>query len=238
MPGPGTDLATLPAAYPVAPLPPANAPQLIELASPEATARRLTDHLRRALVDVWADLAALYQMQAWTLLGYPDWDAYVVAEFDTAHWRLPRAERPAVVTMLRAAGLTVREIAAATGSSKSAIGRDISPAVPNGTEPDGGTGDQDAALDGQDDPAVDPATDKPPTPASQVKNSASPRRPAGHVVMKDLSAEWDKLADRMLSFATDDTRWKPELLTFIPAESLAKLERAIGVMWAAGPGRE
>lgn len=45
-------------------------------------ARKLTKQIRQATDQLWALLLEAHQMEAWRLLGYRTWDAYVRAEFD------------------------------------------------------------------------------------------------------------------------------------------------------------
>jgi len=94
-------------------------------------ARALTDTLRQTVDVAWDLVTKLYETQAWAVLGYGSWDAYCEAELGTVRLRLPRDKRGAVVTALRAAGLSQRSIGAATGLSKGTIGRELA-AAPNG----------------------------------------------------------------------------------------------------------
>jgi transposase-like protein len=98
----------------------------------EALARRLTDDIKAAVADVWLRISEAYQGRAWLALGYDSWDAYCAAEFAGGRLQLPREERREIVASLRESGLSVRAIASATGSSKSAVSRAL-PTVPNGT---------------------------------------------------------------------------------------------------------
>lgn len=100
-----------------------------------ADARKITEEIKTALEMAWDLVVEACTRRAWAALGYPSWDAYCSREFHTERLRLPRSERAEVVAAFAAAGMSVREIAAATGASKSAVGRDLSGAVPNGTPP-------------------------------------------------------------------------------------------------------
>jgi len=97
-----------------------------------AEARRLTDDIKGFVTFTWDLVQEAYVGRAWVALGYSSWDDYCELEFGTSRLRLPREERSEVVASLHEAGLSVRAIAAATGSSKSTVARELSP-VPNGT---------------------------------------------------------------------------------------------------------
>lgn len=92
--------------------------------SPEA-ARRLTDQIKTAVEAVWELVIQAYQARAWAALGYSTWDDYCTREFGSCRLRLPREERQEVVTSLRAAGLSSRAIAAATGNAQNTVLADL-----------------------------------------------------------------------------------------------------------------
>ena len=56
---------------------------------------------------------------AWLALGYGTWPEYCAEEFGTDRIKIPTTERPAVVSLMADAGMSLREISAATGLSKS-----------------------------------------------------------------------------------------------------------------------
>jgi hypothetical protein len=95
-------------------------------------ARRLTDDIKGFVTFTWDLVQEAYAGRAWAVLGYSSWDDYCEEEFGASRLRLPREERSEVVASLHEAGLSVRAIAVATGSSKSTVARELSP-VPNGT---------------------------------------------------------------------------------------------------------
>lgn len=64
-------------------------------------------------------------------LGFDTWTEYVVDRAE-GRWRLIGSERREMAQLLSGHGVTTRDIARITGSSKSTIARDITP-VPNGT---------------------------------------------------------------------------------------------------------
>jgi hypothetical protein len=89
--------------------------------SPELTeqeARQLIDRIKTGLETLVEDIAQAHSTRAWLAVGYQSWEELCAKEFDSDHLRITREERPAVVEFLRAAGMTYREIAAATGMSK------------------------------------------------------------------------------------------------------------------------
>jgi protein gp37 len=90
------------------------------------TARRLTDRIKVAVEGTWLLIEEAYLTRAWTALGYGSWDDYCGREFGTSRLRLPREDRPQVVTSLRQAGLSLRAIAAATQQSPRQVQRDLS----------------------------------------------------------------------------------------------------------------
>lgn len=101
----------------------------------EAQARALTSTIQADLGSLAANLAAAYKGRAWEALGYASWSDYTAAEFTLDRWALPPgADRETVVHTLRDAGMSLREIEAATSLSKSTVGRMLTPpAVPDGT---------------------------------------------------------------------------------------------------------
>ena len=88
-------------------------------------ARNRAGMIRNYLQGLWPLIAKAYREQDWLALGYDSWDDYVAGEFDTARWKVHKAERAPVVTMLRSAGMSTRAIAAATGESQSTVQRAV-----------------------------------------------------------------------------------------------------------------
>jgi len=108
----------------------ANGDVVADLTADEA--RVLTDEIKTGIETTWELVKRAYIRRAWIALGYGSWDSYCSAEFGSGRLRLPREERQEAVASLREAGLSVRAIASATGTSKSAVSRDLA-GVPNGT---------------------------------------------------------------------------------------------------------
>ena len=107
----------------------------------EADARTLTAEIRGALVVAWDKIVIAYNGRVWNALGYDSWDDYCETEFDGSRIRLPREERRELVSSLRESGLSVRAIAAATGTNRETIRQDaaagdkkLSPAKPQLSE--------------------------------------------------------------------------------------------------------
>lgn len=98
-------------------------------------ARELTDKIRRTLEFTWDMVASAYKGQAWAALGYSSWDEYCTREFGSQHISIPREERQEIVGSLREAGMSIRAIAVATGTSKDTVARSLSsiPTVSNET---------------------------------------------------------------------------------------------------------
>lgn len=96
-------------------------------------AHAITAAIRTGIANLWELIKAAYRGHVWSVLGYDSWDEYCDGEFGTSRLRLPREERNEVVCSLRDAGMSLREIASATGLGKSTIGRELKLPVPNGT---------------------------------------------------------------------------------------------------------
>jgi hypothetical protein len=90
-------------------------------------------------------IAAAYSGRVWIALDYSSWDAYCTAELDTDRVRIPRGERGDVIAHLRSAGMSVRAIAAATGTSVGTVARSVGSPVPSGT-PAAANGDRDVPM--------------------------------------------------------------------------------------------
>jgi hypothetical protein len=96
--------------------------------------------IRSSIEQAWqhygegcAYLITAHEGRAWEALGLKDWAAFVRHTLDVEHLKIPKAERQAIVTVLSEGGLSVREIAAATGLGRSTVQRELSAPVPNGT---------------------------------------------------------------------------------------------------------
>jgi hypothetical protein len=113
-----------------------------EMPLDEAGARRLTDEIRERLDWLQEDAEALVrlieqadQREAWKLLGYSSWPAYVAAEFTNARRDLDPETRVDLVAKLAGLGMSTRAIAPVVGVGKSTVARDLA-GVPDGTRPD------------------------------------------------------------------------------------------------------
>jgi len=89
----------------------------------EAEARKLTDKINHDMMTLWADVGQAWERQAWKALGYADWSSYVNGEFDLTHLKVPKADLPSAVTMLREIGMSQRAIATATNVSQPTVQR-------------------------------------------------------------------------------------------------------------------
>jgi hypothetical protein len=107
---------------------------------PPEEAIELVQTIRTSFEAAWqhysdgcAALVEAFQRRAWEPLGLPNWDAFVRHTLDVDHVKIPKAERQAIVEALSDGGLSVRQIAAATGLGRSTVQRALGPAVPFGT---------------------------------------------------------------------------------------------------------
>lgn len=89
-------------------------------------ARALTDQIKDQLETVWELVKRAYLSGAWYVLGYESWDAYCAAEFTGQQLRIPREQRREIVASLSEAGMSTRQIAAATGLSHMTVSRSTS----------------------------------------------------------------------------------------------------------------
>ena len=141
-----------------------------EVACTADYARSLTDRIKVAVEGTWHLIVEAYQSRAWSALGYSSWDDYCTREFGTSRIALPREERTSVVTSLRSAGLSLRAIEAATGSSVRTVRRELSGVA--GATPDENT--------------VDPAPE--PTPVTGIDGKTyQPSRPKPEPIVVDAT---------------------------------------------------
>jgi hypothetical protein len=103
-------------------------------------ARARADQIRTAGEVMWHLVTEAYNRLDYLALGYSSWDDYMTREFGQMRLRLPREEREEVVGSLRAAGLSIRAIAAATSTSVNTVQKDLAAQVsqidtPGGPQP-------------------------------------------------------------------------------------------------------
>lgn len=91
----------------------------------ESDAREITDQIRSGLEDVRELIVTAYHGRVWIPLGYKSWDAWVDGEFLTIPIALPREERRKQVASLRDQGLSLRAIAAVTGTDHKTASNDL-----------------------------------------------------------------------------------------------------------------
>lgn len=141
----------------------------------EAEARELTEELKGDYGSLQVKISTAWQGRIWLALGYESWQDYLDEEFRDVSLRPPKDLEDQVIGELRAAGMSVRGIAAATDISKSTIDRRVADAgVPNGTpestaragEPDGTPADP-APVIGLDGKSYQPQR---PTPRDRCKH--------------------------------------------------------------------
>lgn len=85
------------------------------------TARQRVDRIKIAVEGAWQLIVESYRARDWESLGYATWDEMCTREFGTSRLRLPREERAETVQSLREAGLSLRAISAATGTSVNTV---------------------------------------------------------------------------------------------------------------------
>lgn len=162
-------------------------------------ARDLTEQIAAGIAGIWQLVKAAYNGRAWLALGYASWDDYCGREFGGSRIALPREDRPEVVASLRDAGLSIRAIASATGSSRGTVQRDLASGVPNGT-PDAGpstpdvAGVQNRTPDAPQEPDVAPKP-KPVTGTDGKKYAAEKPKPS---LVDDLRDNDDEAMKRHL----------------------------------------
>jgi hypothetical protein len=105
----------------------------------QTTARQRLTAIRNALALADDLLAQAYAARDWEALGHASWEAYCAAEIpELRHLKLRAPERRARIQTLRnaAPGISVRELAAATGASVGTVHGDL--AAPRPAEPAAG----------------------------------------------------------------------------------------------------
>lgn len=79
-----------------------------------AEAQEITERIARGLTDVHGLIVRAWEGQAWRVLGYSTWDAWIDAHFRGLQLRPPREQRAEVVQSMRDAGMSLRAISRAT----------------------------------------------------------------------------------------------------------------------------
>ena len=90
-------------------------------------ARGLTARIRDGLNDIWPFVLRAFKEEAWRALGYSGWGEYTAVEFKGVKLGLPRDERRLVMESYRDAGMSQRQIAAATGLSNGTVAETLNP---------------------------------------------------------------------------------------------------------------
>ncbi len=144
----------------------------------------LSDRIRDSRRRPWPLIERAWSLRAWQAMGYGGWGDYCAAEIPPARQPgLSRARRPAVVASMRDLGLSLREIAAATGLGVGTVHRELAARVPSGT-PEGASPPDPSVPSGT--PAGGPARrtlrvvesqPKPAPPAAPPPAAARPTRP-------------------------------------------------------------
>lgn len=119
-------------------------------------ARQRADRIRSGLpvyAQMRQEIADAYAHRDWEALGHASWPEYLAIEFGTELARLATADRRAVVGDLRAQGMSMRQIANATGVGQSTVRDDIK--VSGIHSPD-----RIAGSDGKSHPGTKPSADR------------------------------------------------------------------------------
>ena len=90
-----------------------------------AEARRMLKRMHTGMGVLTELYIEAYNGRIWAALGHASWDAFLAAEFGGYQLRLPSEERDETIMSLRAAGLSIRAIAATGVASKSTVERTI-----------------------------------------------------------------------------------------------------------------
>lgn len=96
-------------------------------------AHRRAETIRQGMVSWVAARVAIeeaFEKNDWMTLGYRSWDEYCDKEFSAKKLKLTADERLEAARAFQDAGMTLREIAAATGSSAATISRVLNPSPP------------------------------------------------------------------------------------------------------------
>ena len=135
-----------------------------------AEARELTRRIKVGLEHSYTLIIAAYRGQAWRSMGYSAWDAYCQGEFGSLALQPPREDRQNVIMSMREAGMSIRAIGTATGSSYGTVSRGLEEVEasnqsgdPNGS-PAAGSGKV-VGRDGKSYPSVKPRPKHPDPPS-------------------------------------------------------------------------
>lgn len=172
---------------------------------PADHARRLTEQIRTAVDATWELVRQAYEGRAWVSLGYSSWDDYCTREFGSSRLRLPREERQEVVASLRESGLSIRAIAAATGTAPNTVQSDLRRQVSQSDTPAPAQADDEPTTFTVDpEPASIVGTDGKQYPARTAEPNPKPRR--SPLIDDARNAGWQlrKAIERMERIATDD----------------------------------
>ena len=155
----------------------------------EHEARRVTERIRAIAVTVKDQLEKLQTLlneardgEAWRVLGYASWTAYLADVMGEQPLRLPRDERQQIVGYLAGEGMSSRAIAPIVGATDRTVRNDMSGGkdFPPDSEPDYTTdqADIDAATELPDEADFSPANDSGDAEPSEAEVSLSaPARP-------------------------------------------------------------
>jgi hypothetical protein len=189
----------------------------------EARAAEITEMIRNRVGELDLALAYAYEHRLWELLGHPSWDAYCRAEFDgVLMLRMTKPDRQELHRYLRAAGMSLRAISSATGSSINTVQADVKVVQVYQTDTPAGSPLADVVdvLEGQN--LLSMSSEAMPTPATTTTTNVVPikgrdgkaypprqpvtvrrRRPLTDDVLKS-TMEISKATDRLGRVRADD----------------------------------
>lgn len=98
-------------------------PELLQLSGEEA--RELTSKILVGLEQSYSLVIQAFQGRVWIGMSYPSWDAYCQGEFGGSALQPPREDRQEIIKSLRDAGMSLRAISSATGTTYGTVSREL-----------------------------------------------------------------------------------------------------------------
>lgn len=184
-----------------------------------AEAQRLTQRIKMTASGVRDGLFKLRNLigeaknsNAWSVLGFASWTAYLVDALGDEPLRVSREERQELVGYLAGEGLSVRAIAPIVGASKTAVARAVRAGVPLGTPAAG----ESPSVEVLNDQVVKQVTGLDGKSYSRPEPS-TPRRRSITDTARDAGWEARKVAERLQRLREDDrlSRNKEEVASLL-----------------------
>lgn len=155
-------------------------------------ARGITERIRSGMNGLWALMQRAYTEQIWLSLGYVGWDEYTAAEFKGVKLALPREERLSVLKAFRDdAGMSTREIAAATGLSTGTVSESLSEkrSEMNSTSGDFVRIEPKSQIEDDDSDGTPDAVDAVSSPTEEVGATSERSAPTSPVSVEGVTAD-------------------------------------------------